>query len=336
MELRAIPESDLVRNFLQDIFKPSGDALFISPAQLHWKCWEPHPFWTGSRSYGFLDDAGNLTAHACAWPFNLRTTEGTLTGVHPIDWAANPKARGAGAQLLKQVRVLRDICCCTGGTDIAQVVVRQSGFKPAATMQMLARPLRPLRQALTHQRRNWKLPARLLRNTAWIMNGISHPAGWTAWQIQPSELPDAVLPTPSANQAVGVRSAALFEYLAKCPSARYELWRISYGGEPRGYFLLSFVPGQARIADAWVSDGNWSALYALAIKVAFQERSSAEIVTGATLAEALQGAQACGFRPSGECTVMLYDPHSKLKNIHWQMIDNDSSFLHDNHIEYVT
>lgn len=344
-DLHAIPESESpdVRRFLNGIFKPSGDAVFLSPEQLHWKYWELHPGWSGPRSYGFRDHSGDLLAHAGAWPFSLEVAGETVSGVHPIDWAAAPQARGAGAQLLRQMRAMRDICCCTGGTDIAQVVVRQCGFKPAATMQMLARPLRPVRQALTH-RRNWKLPVRFLRNAVWTMKGASVPSGWVAEPALPGEWTGAVLPTAARDIAVASRSNALFEYLLKSPTARYQLWQVRQGGEPRGYFFLSFVPGQARIADAWIVSESqnaqaWRALYALAIDAALRDGSASEITTGTTLTEACEGAMACGFRSYGEWPVMLYDPKGQLacaREIHLQMMDNDSSFLHNNCIEYVT
>jgi hypothetical protein len=310
---------------------------------MQWKYWEPHPNWTGPRSYGLVDDSGNLLAYACAWPFSLRTTGATLPGVHPIDWVASPQARGAGARLLRQLRALREICCCIGGTDIAQVIVHQSGFKSATTMRMLARPLRPVRQFLTDERRNWKLPARLLRNAAWVMRGAPPvPAEWAAEPVLPVEMPDCVLPSAAQDLAVAPRSPALFEYMLKCPTARYQLWLVRHGGEPCGYFLLSFVPGQTRVADAWSTSReaeSWRALYALAIQAALKDGSTAEIMTGSTLAEACQGALACGFRPYREWAAMLYDPNKQLasiKHIHLQMMDNDSSFLHNNRIEYAT
>jgi hypothetical protein len=335
-------ESSRIENFMRGIFKPSGDAVFLSPQHMYWKYWEPHPAWTGSRSYGFRDDSGSIVAHACAWPFGLRTTEATIPGVHPIDWAASPHARGAGADLLRQVRAMREISCCTGGTDIALAVVRKSGYQSAATMRIFARPLRPFRQALTHQRRDWKLPARLLRNVAWIARPPRVAAGWVAEPVLPGAIPGAVLPLAAPGWAVAIRSAALFEFMLKCPTARHRIWLVRRGGEPRGYFVLSFVPGQARVVDAWVASPDaeaWRTIYALAIQAALEEGSTAEITTGATLLQACEGALACGFRPYGQIDVMLYDPGAKLaglKHIHLQMLDNDLDFLHDNRVEYAT
>ncbi|HEY3740528.1 MAG TPA: hypothetical protein VGL53_11825 [Bryobacteraceae bacterium] len=345
LELRAIPESGStqVRQFLRGVFDSPDDALYIAPAQMHWKYWEPHPNWTGSRSYAYIDDAGDIAAHACAWPFGLRTTDAMLFGAHPIDWAAGMKIPGVGALLLRQIRSLRDISCCIGGTEIAQKVIRQTGFKPVATMKSLALPLRPLRQAFTHQRVNWKLPARFVRNTAWKMKAGSPPPDWSASIVEAHEIHVGLLPAPSDGLAVPVRSVALFEYLAKCPTADYQVWLVRHGREHRGYFLLSLVPGQARIADAWVTAPagveEWRALYALAIQAAREHRSSAELTTSGTLAVALEGAIACGFRQYTEEQVMMFDPKKQLASIerfHLQMIDNDMSFLHGHRPDYVT
>ena len=242
LELRAVPESGSaqVRQFLRSVFDSPEDALYIAPAQMHWKYWEPHPHWTGSRSYAYFDEAGEIAAHACAWPFGLRTVDGTLAGAHPIDWAAGMKIPGAGALLLRQIRSLRDISCCIGGTDIAQKVIRQTGFKPVATMKSMALPLRPVRQALTHQRVNWKLPARLIRNAAWKMNAAKPPSGWSASLVEPHELHDGLLPAPSEGCAVPIRSVALFEYLEKCPTAQYQVWLIRQ--EPRTARIFSAQP----------------------------------------------------------------------------------------------
>jgi hypothetical protein len=339
----ALPEAEGVRlrHFLMDVCKHTEDVPSLSPAQMHWKYWEPYPGWDGSRSYAYLDPSGEIVAHAATWPFGLLTPETTLAGVHPIDWAAGMKVPGAGALLLREIRKLRDISCCIGGTEIARKLIQQTGFKPVASMRLLARPLRPVRQALTHQHRNWKLPARLVRNTFRMITAAAAPAGWTTEKVQPSALPVGLLPAPAPGFAVARRSPELFGYLMKCPTARYELWLVRQGQEPRGYFLLSFVPGQARIADAWMAGGreSWRCLYALASQAALHDKSVAEIAVAVTLEEAFTAATACGFRRYDELAVMLFDPRKHLLGIdkfHLQMIESDMSFLHGKSIEYVT
>lgn len=337
-------ESSQVQQLLCSIFGAPASALFVSPPLMHWKYWEPHPYGPGSRSYA-SKDGSEIVAHAGGWPFQLKTTETTVAGVHPIDWAASSRVRGSGANLLRQLRTLKDVSLSIGGTGMAQAVVRREGFKAVAAMHMLSFPLHPARQVMNHQRRNWKLPARFLRNTMWRLTAASAPPGWTAEPVAAPEIPPTLFPVAQPKLVVASRSAELFAYLVKCPAARWQAWVVKKNGESRGYFLLSFVPGQARIADAWVlpdsneDSASWKALYTLARQAAASDGSTAEIVTGTSYQPAYQGAVASGFRGCGEQEVMLYDPAGHLSHanhFHVQFIENDMSFLHEGRIEYVT
>jgi len=60
----------------------------------------------------------------------------------------------------------------TGGSEIAKSILPVFGVRPRSELYQFARPVRPLGQALTTAEQNWKLPARLLRNTFWR---LSHP-----------------------------------------------------------------------------------------------------------------------------------------------------------------
>jgi hypothetical protein len=345
LQLRSVPESgrERVAAFLGRIFKARGDAVFLQPAQLHWKYWQPRQDWPESRSYVYETEGGDIAAHACVWPFALRTMQGIRRGTHPIDWAADAKVPGAGILLLHEIREMRDLSCCIGGTEVAQRVVAGSGFSRVSEVRHFVRPLRPLRNMLTHQRRDWKLPARFARNLAWKLDGkAAIPAGWSCTRVEPEEIPDSLLPAPEPGLAVASRSAALFRYMLSCPVASHQMWMASYQQTPRGYFMLSFPPGQARLADAWVtgqSPDAWRAIFTLASSAARENASVAEIVIATSLQEAATGAEAAGFRPCREIAIMLFDPHKYLAEsprIHVQMIENDTSFLHDNRIEYLT
>lgn len=344
LELHTVSESEgnKVGQFLRGVFQASDDALFTASAQMQWKCWEPRPDWNGSRSFAFEDGSGGMIAHLCAWPFSLCTNRGTFNGLHPIDWASAKTAHGTGTLLLRQVLAMRDFGGFIGGSNAGQKTIRQAGYQPVVKMHMLARPLRPWLQASNHQRRNWKLPARVLRNSVWAARSTTVPAGWSCEPIQPANFPAEILPTSMSDIAVVQRSPELFAYMMKCPTARYELRLICRSGEPRGYALLSFVPGQARIADAWVASGNseeWRTLYALCIQAALDDGAPAEIVATVTLDHALRGAQACGFRAYQQTDVLILDPQrhfADMNRFHVQMLENDMSFLRQNHIEYVT
>ena len=125
------------------------------------------------------------------------------------------------------------------------------GFTEVTRVWIGARPLRPLRQMLTHQVVNWKLALRIARNWRWS----SSPArtSYHAWQtvaMEPSEIPTGSI---SASQSFfAVRSPAFFEYLSRCPSVPYQLHRISNDNGLQGYFALGILRGQARIGGVWL------------------------------------------------------------------------------------
>jgi hypothetical protein len=335
-------DSRRVRAFLRQIFNVDDNAPFLDSAQITWKYYDTHPMWEGSRSFVYEDDRG-IAAHICAWPVRLLTMAGPITGVDPIDWAASPGVPGIGAQILRQMSAVSDVICCVGGTGIARSVIARSGHRPFADLAVYARPLRALRQALTHHRRDWTLPARLARNLAWTMQArVPAAPGWSAEPVEPGELPDTVLPAPQPGLAVAARSHGLFRYLLQCPAVRHQLFIVEHGQEPVGYFLLSFPPGQARICDAFTGEHTpaaWARLYGLAIRSALREGSAAEIIAASSFEPSREALLACGFRRAETIPVMLSDAGNRLsaiRSVHVQMIDSDLSFLHDDRPEYRT
>jgi hypothetical protein len=267
----------------------------------------------------------------------------TITGVYPIDWVASKGIPGIGASLLRQIGTLADVCCCIGGTESAQTVIAHTGFVPSGKMKYYSRPLRPWKQLCTHQEKNWKLPVRFARNLVWAArSGSQSPARWTAECIQPQDVPSCLFPFSNADFIACRRTPELFQYLFSCPVARYELHIARKDGAPRGYFLLSYTPGQARVADSFVltnEEEDWKALYKLAASVAHANGSAAEIKAASALEPGQRGLEAAGFRVHEALPIMLFDPKNLLSDvppIHLQMIDNDFSFLHQGRPEYWT
>jgi hypothetical protein len=338
----ARPDLPAVCRFLGNRFRVDPAAPFLEEAHVEWKYYRPHPYWTGSRSFVYETDA-DIAAHVCAWPFRLVTIAGTISVVHPIDWAASPKLPGIGTRILRQMLCLSDVGCSIGGTAMARKVIARSGFEPFGDMKFYARPLRPIRQTMTHQRRNWKLPARLARNIAWTLRSNPPvPKGWTVEQIEPEGLPDSVLPRPHDGMAVAGRSRELLAYFLACPAARHRLFLVTDRGTTVGYFLLSFAPGQARICDAFTRDLTsmaWGGVFALAIRAALREASASEITAASSLEMTDDALEMCGFRRYQTLPIMLFDARRRLepvRRVHLQMIDSDSSFLHDDRPEYRT
>jgi len=331
-----------VRQLLRDVFKTKEDAPFLNDRHLRWKYYAEREDWPGSRSF-VLAEASRLVAHACAWPVTVLWNDRKIAGFHPIDWAASAGVPAAGALLLREMRKLAEISISVGGTDVAQKVIANTGYRPAGEMKYYARPLRPWLQAGTHQRRNFKLPARLARNWWWAMRWpVTAPSTWSAERVAPEQIPAEVLPVSSERLTACARSAAQFRYFEQCPIGRHELYLVRERGIVKGYFLLSFVPGQARVADAWARSGEideWEALYRRAMRTAFDAGKAAEITAASAHEAGHYALRRCGFRMYQALPVMLFDPKRLLRGappVHWQMIDNDFSFLHQGRPEYVT
>ncbi|HEX4229812.1 MAG TPA: hypothetical protein VHZ07_14155 [Bryobacteraceae bacterium] len=337
LEFRATQVEEItdVKRFLAGVFGSSDDSPFIDDENLRWKYYQPRDDFAGSRSFVYTD-AGRIVAHACAWPLRFLLGGEKIAGVHPIDWAATNEIPAVGALLLRQMRTLGDVSICIGGTDVAQKVIAQSGFKPIGEMRFYSRPLRPFRQFLTHQRRDAKLPARWLRNLVWRQRcGHRTPNGWNATPAEPDRIPTEVLSSTCE------RTPAQFRYLMTCPVARFALYVVRQNDRPRGYFLLSFVPGQARIADARINGDlrDWIALYQLAVAAAYEDTRTAEVASASCLAISQQALVQIGFRCHRTLPVMLSDPKKRLLGTpmpHLQLIDNDFAFWHPGRPNYET
>ena len=340
--LRYTTESDApaIATFLSRVFEMPIDHPTVLSDNLRWKYWAPHPgAWPGSRS-AVLERERTVVAHAAAWPLRLRTDAADLEAVHVIDWAADAAAAGAGVSIMKQMTKQVPVTIAVGGSDITRRILPPFGFKVQHEIRLYARPLQPLRQALTHQSKNWKLPARFIRNLAWRYRpALELEHGWSLRPSAPESIPDSVLPAPSAKLAVFARSSPLFEYLARCPVAKSALYIVEHNGSPKGYFCLFLIPGAARVADAWaISDEAWRAVYTGAAQEA-RRHGAAEIVTVSALPAAERALAACGYRPRGDETLVVYDPGGRLPaglTCHVQMIDSDKAFWHRGTPDYVT
>ena len=186
-----------------------------------------------------------------------------------------------------------------------------------------------MRQILTHPRRlHWKAPARFLRNSWWSRSPRISVGAWSAHPTAP----DAHTVWPSSESstiAVFHRNAGGFAYLSRCPVIRSAFYQVRNNSVPAGYFLLVYVPGQARIADAWIPDRDplsWQKLFTLAEREARKDPDVAEL--------------ACGFQTVKEDQLMVYDPKRllppALAETNFQLVDDDACYLHENRPAYQT
>ena len=135
------------------------------------------------------------------------------------------------------------------------------------------------------------------------------------------------------------RTVASLAHALECPAARMELYVAERDNQARGYFLLAFVPGQARLADCWAVEpiaGDWAALVQLAVDTARRDSSVAEMMAWSSEPVLSQALISCGFRRRHELPLSLRrsrDSHCTISVLHVQPLDNDAAFTHDGKVE---
>jgi hypothetical protein len=327
-------------DFLGRTFQLCAGSSVVAEKHMHWKYWSARPDWAGPRSYAAHHD-GAIVAHAAAWPVRVRVSDRVITAVHLIDWAADPRYPGAGIWLLRRIGAKASVMIATGGTEITRRTLPVIGFRPHGELCWFARPVRPLAQALTTAEKNWRLPARLLRNTFWRLSPpLSHPGGWSALRLDPGEVPDGLWPRPSPPTAVTGRDAGFYRYILESPASRHALFGLRKGGELVGYFCLAFAPHVARIADLWlpsVSVKDWCAAFRTAAIAAAREKDVCEVSAWASTAVGKAGLRLAGFRMRERSAVSLFGAQLPGGHeLHVQMLDCDASFLPGEAAAYLT
>jgi hypothetical protein len=108
-------------------------------------------------------------------------------------------------------------------------------------------------------------------------------------------------------------------------------------GELQGYFVLSEVGGQARIADVWLAtdrDQAWRPALALAAQTAAEKRSVCEIEMTSSSASThnLKLEHGLGFHLRRSDPIYCYDPRGTLpQSAEWNLslLDGDLSLLYN-------
>jgi hypothetical protein len=142
--------------------------------------------------------------------------------------------------------------------------------------------------------------------------------------------------------AVLARSTDALGFALRCPIAPTTLFAAEKNGQLYGYVLLSFPPGQARIADCWVKSDDvrdWSAVLQCAVSRARQEKSVAELVAWASDPMLQNALTACGFRQRTKEAIQIRAratfpaPPAALRV---QLMDSDCAYQHAGHPELWT
>jgi len=259
-----------------------------------------------------------------------------------IDWANRGDVPGAGFMLKKKLMKLSQTSLVVGGSKETREIVPKLGFDHVGEVQLLARVLRPWKQYRSRPREPLLMrAARLARNTSWSLFVDNTPV--KDWHVRRVDFFDQTRDFNRISQfPTPWRDANYLNYWIGCPAASVSAFELLTTGVFVGYFLLSRVGGQTRIADLRVNSEdptNWTTAYALAAATAAEDLETCEIVAPASTPLALNSLKALGFRSRGSSPIFLYDPKKLLTNhppIFWNMIEGDAAYLSDPASPYVT
>jgi GNAT superfamily N-acetyltransferase len=315
-----VDDEKRLTEFLTRVFSINAD--FASSAMLRWKYWTPRDDWPEPRSF-WMERDGRVIAHAGLWPVTVRTGTKSERGVHFMDWAADPHARGAGSALIKDLTKNYDFVYGIGGEDVTRIILPKLGFRQIAEARTWARPIRPWRQMLRHQSKNWKLLPRFVRNFWWSrIPSRSVPRGW------------AVAAATADGFAIlaAERDESFFRYLQQCPVATCLTFNIVNDGRIVGFFALLVIGEQARVAGVWLespSPETWGIAFHLAQEAALQHTGASEIVARCTTEASAIGAQQAGMRLVEKIPVLLFrkDGFELLPPLQFHLCDSDALFL---------
>ena len=332
-----------VSAMLQRAFGTAPNAQAVDPALMNWKYLEPRPDWSGSRGYVLRKD-GCLVAHACAYPVTLLASAGPVRADHMGDWAADPAVPGAGTLIWRYLSELTPVMLTVGGSQPTRQLLPRMRYRQQHSWDLYARSVRPWLQFRTDPfRRGWKQPARILRNMARSFRPFAGHRGWSTRKVQ--RFGDAIGPVlENAGSYPFVRagrSPELLNYFLACPAAAFSGYLLMKGQEVQGWFLLSRVAQQVRIADIWVSSGDpaaWSSAYALAAETAAADPHCCEIAAASSTDLGRQAIAANGFQLREAEPVFVYDPRKLLEGstLQLEMIDGDVGFFHNPAYPYLT
>lgn len=316
-DFRATDIKDLpaIQRLLQSAFHTGPDSPNLDSALLKWKYYDAGLDWEGSRSYA-LEKDGALLAHGSLWPLRI----GNVRAANLLDWAAVRFPPGMGVALVRKLAEISPVLISTGGSKATRAIMPRIGFQPAANQNIYVRVLRPWKQHRTRpaERLMRGLP-RLARNYAW---SVAAPAPLRQWSAERA----ASLPDPAAN------------HLLRCPSAVVSSWTLRHAEGRTGYFVLSRVAGQTRIAR--IRTANLQAGYALAVQAALEDPEACELVALSSTGDANQALEANHFHYRDQRPVFVHDPQHLIPResypLDLDMLDDDMAYLNIPEYPYFT
>ena len=173
-----------------------------------------------------------------------------------------------------------------------------------------ARPIRPWRQLLKHHSRDLRLPPRFARNLWWSRIPLGQvPEGWAAVAVTAEGF--AIL--------AGERDESFFRYLQQCPVASSLTFNIVNHGRVVGFFALSVVREQARVAGVWLETPStevWRIAYHLASDAALEHTGASELVARCSTEASAIGAKQAGMHLVKRIPVVLFRKDGSISPYH--------------------
>ena len=318
------------------LMRGAGLQPHVAPEHLHWKYWRERTDWPGPRSF-VLTDGHDLLAHVALVPGTLHS-DGTVARIaHPIDWAARREAIGAGVRVMKHLAGMADFLLGVGGSSDTLKIMPLMGYRPWGEVTGYVRTIAPLGILRRPGSPWWKRPPRIARSLIWsVAAPRSALNGWKARRIDADALERiaSVFSARRAGLAALGRSTAQLRFALSCPIVPTELYGLERGGRIGGYFLLSYAPGQARLADFGVDSddpADWRAAVYAAVDRARARGGIAELVVWSGDPALAQVLQDCGLHARLNLPIYLRPtdgqgmPGAPLRV---QLLDSDAYYLY--------
>jgi hypothetical protein len=341
MEFRQATAADLtaLAPFLRRAFQAKEGEPIVDARQMQWKLFEPRPDWVGSRSF-ILTQGDSIVAHCCVCPVTFIGASRRIRGIVTLDWASG--VVGAGIAMLQKVYPLSETHLVINGTPATQAIVTKLRYQRLGeirTYRLIARRWqlvrgRSIRRVLGLARRRdaWRVlwnaarsrPIAVDRRSEWSVERVARFNEHAAPPL-PRE--------PFRGCTLVERDLALLNYMLLCPAAEFSGFQIYYKGECAGYFLLSRVGSQARIADLYVDSedpGNWTTAYSLAARTAMEDPRVGEVIAATSAPFVEEAIQNSGFRLSHCGPIFLRDPGRVLSQLpppNLNLLDGDMAYL---------
>lgn len=318
------------------LMRSAGLEPHSDPQHLHWKYWQERADWPGARSF-VLADGRQLLAHVAVVPGAFRCGGTRARVIHMVDWAARRDAAGAGIRLARHLNRMTDFVLATGGSRDTLKILPLMGYARCGSISGYARTLSPLAILSRPVPSRTKLIPRMARSLLWSLAAPKpDTAGWRVRRIGIEEVEQvcAALPAQVAGRAIFERNPALLRHALDCPIVPIELHALEKGGQIGGYFLLSYAPGQARIADMWTvsqEPADWRALIHAAVGQAAGKRGLAELIVWSSDRSLSQALEDCGFHERMTLPLLLKAASGEALPrdiMRVQMLDSDAFYLY--------